>query len=458
MNTNKDKNLVGISTKKSAETTAAGEGLANSTKGLVKSPVVKNVSTFNATDPFKKGGLVGRSPPIVENKASDKAGSQANVTRNITGSKLTKIMSNDDGQKKPLDVGITVEKQFHLRISELEKMCSDLKSQIHTLTEENKMLKKKQITKSAVEYCTDEEELTREIEWIVKRTGKKRKAEHSPEIHKEENSVEKLNVIKPKIANDKPIITRKNKPPPVILSNVVEYPKVNKILKEVQINYKVNMMNNHQLKINVEKEGEYRELTKIINEANLEWHTYENKLTRPIKVMARNLHPSCHPEDIKQELKCKGFKIIEVVNKIKKIKKNEEETIVKLPLFMLTFENTENIDKIYKIEFIQHMRVKIEALKKTNLIPQCKKCQRYGHTQKFCQRLAKCVKCAGSHLSTNCDKDKKVTPKCANCLEAHPANYRGCVVAKELQKRKKKVIQNIPKKVRRIHLTLNLEV
>ena len=131
-------------------------------------------------------------------------------------------------------------------------------------------------------------------------------------------------------------------------------------------------------------------------------------MTRPIKVIARNLHPSFLPEDIKQELKSKGFKIIEVVNKIKKIKKKEEETIVKLPLFMLTFENTEDIDKIYKIEFIQHMRVKIKTLRKTNLIPQYKRCQRYGHTQKFCQRLAKCVKCAGSThvVSTKCVVNK----------------------------------------------------
>lgn len=82
------------------------------------------------------------------------------------------------------------------------------------------------------------------------------------------------------------------------------------------------------------------------------------------------------------------------------------------------------------------MKVKIEALRKNNIIPQCKRCQRFGHTQKFCQRAATCVKCAGNHLTVECNKPKNAPPKCSNCAETHPANYRGCLVAKGLQKRR----------------------
>ena len=35
-----------------------------------------------------------------------------------------------------------------------------------------------------------------------------------------------------------------------------------------------------------------------------------------------------------------------------------------------------------------------------------------------------------------CRLQKNTRPKCVNCLENHPANYRGCLVAKELQKRR----------------------
>lgn len=50
----------------------------------------------------------------------------------------------------------------------------------------------------------------------------------------------------------------------------------------------------------------------------------------------------------------------------------------------------------------------------------------------------RCVKCAGKHWSFNCNIKEKNGGKikCANCEEAHLASYRGCVVAKELQKRR----------------------
>ena len=33
-------------------------------------------------------------------------------------------------------------------------------------------------------------------------------------------------------------------------------------------------------------------------------------------------------------------------------------------------------------------------------------------------------------------KTENTPAKCANCAESHPASYRGCLVAKELQKRR----------------------
>ncbi|KAK9883426.1 hypothetical protein WA026_001600 [Henosepilachna vigintioctopunctata] len=34
----------------------------------------------------------------------------------------------------------------------------------------------------------------------------------------------------------------------------------------------------------------------------------------------------------------------------------------------------------------------------------------------------------------DCKKTENVQPKCVNCGKNHPANYRGCIAAKELQK------------------------
>src|ERR1044071_1059837 len=107
--------------------------------------------------------------------------------------------------------------------------------------------------------------------------------------------------------------------------------------------------------------------------------------------------------------------------------------MVNLPMFILTFDKSEDIKKIYEIKYICHMKVKIEALRASNLIPQCKKCQRYGHTKNFCNRDFVCVRCSGNHNSTQCTKTKELPDKCCNCGD--PANYRGCVIAKQHQKR-----------------------
>lgn len=187
------------------------------------------------------------------------------------------------------------------------------------------------------------------------------------------------------------------------------------------------MLNNEQVKVNVEDPDEYKNLTKILSGSNYSWHTYENKQTRPIRVVAKKLHYSCKPERIIEDLRNMGFEIIEAVNMLKTKDKTP------LSLFMLTFQNSENIKKIYEIKEILGMKVDIETLRKSKLIPQCKKCQAFGHTQRFCNREQRYVKCAVKHPSKDCSKSKQIQLKYANCGENHPANYRGCEVAKKLQ-------------------------
>jgi len=107
-------------------------------------------------------------------------------------------------------------------------------------------------------------------------------------------------------------------------------------------------------------------------------------------------------------------------------------------MFMLTFDNSEDIDKINKITHILGCKVEIQPMRGSKLIPQCKKCQAFGHTQKYCAKEPRCVKCADKHPTREYQKVENQNPKCVSCGEGHPANLRGCIVAKELQKIKNK--------------------
>ncbi|GFY74216.1 nucleic-acid-binding protein from transposon X-element [Trichonephila inaurata madagascariensis] len=58
--------------------------------------------------------------------------------------------------------------------------------------------------------------------------------------------------------------------------------------------------------------------------------------------------------------------------------------------------------------------------------PQCYRCQEFYHNSRFCDRAPRCLKCSGSHLTSDCTKSNKAPAKCANCSGPHPANYSGC--------------------------------
>jgi uridine kinase len=87
-------------------------------------------------------------------------------------------------------------------------------------------------------------------------------------------------------------------------------------------------------------------LTNILLEGRYAWHSYEDKHTRPIRVMARNLHHSCNPGRIVSDLKARGYKVTDVANKLKWRSKEPFD------MFILTFSADENTNKIYEITSI----------------------------------------------------------------------------------------------------------
>ena len=82
--------------------------------------------------------------------------------------------------------------------------------------------------------------------------------------------------------------------------------------------------------------------------------------------------------------------------------------LIKIPVHQISFNHDEDLENIYKISGICHTIVKFEPMKNTsNKIPQCKRCQSFGHTLNYCQKQARCVKCAGKHLTRDCTCAKK---------------------------------------------------
>lgn len=334
-----------------------------------------------------------------------------------------------------------------LEREKLQSLVNGLKSQIEELQYQLKTIKeqkpadldKKNVSTeklTPIEYETDEEELVKETEWVRQKSRKKRKLNSTPQSSPPQQGAESSEKPKENAKVKKPPT-----PPPIVVESVKNYQQFYDLLSSnlTKDSFIMKMMNGEKVKINSFSDDSYRSITKLLLQNNCLWYSYENKQDRPIRVMAKNLHSSCLPNRIVEDLTSQGYKIEEAVNKLSWRSKEP------LNMFMLSFQKDEDIKKIYEIRSILGCKVDVQPLKTSKLIPQCKKCQAYGHTQKYCSKEPRCVKCTGKHLTRDCNKPAEAKPKCVHCGEPHPANYRGCIVAKELQNMRSKITKkNVP--------------
>ena len=315
------------------------------------------------------------------------------------------------------------------KLQSLETICQNLNCEISALKAENRQLKMgisnpesslNENQKVDVHYITDEDDLATETEWIIKkRPSKKRKAETSPEIQNtckndEGKSKNEVNTNEKQIPKKLPT----SKPPPIMVSSVSDYQEFYKLVQnKAKSEFTIKLLNNGVYKVNVLNSDDYRSLTKSLNTAEIAWYSYENAQERPIKVVIKNLHHSWDPAEIIADLKRQNLKAVSATNKM------QYKTKKPLDMFLVSFEACEEIKKVHEIRSILNRIVKIEPTKRSKLIPQCKVCQSFGHTQNYCGKPARCVKCAGKHKTIECLKTETEQPKCVNCGEAHPANY-----------------------------------
>ncbi|VVC38953.1 Pre-C2HC domain [Cinara cedri] len=106
-------------------------------------------------------------------------------------------------------------------------------------------------------------------------------------------------------------------------------------------------------------------------------------------------------------------------------------------MFFIDLEPDINNPEIFKLSLLCYSKIKVEAPRPRKDIPQCLRCQSYGHTRAYFNHHPRCVRCGDLHDSTSCQKDQSQPATCALCGGPHPANYKGCSVHKELNKNRK---------------------
>jgi hypothetical protein len=88
------------------------------------------------------------------------------------------------------------------------------------------------------------------------------------------------------------------------------------------------------------------------------------------------------------------------------------------------------VSKVRSLTELCGLRVSVESYVTPKGPLQCKRCQRFGHTQCNCGYAPRCVACGSSHLSGRCHTPRE-QPQCCGCGGNHTANYRDCIKWKE---------------------------
>jgi Associated with zinc fingers len=225
---------------------------------------------------------------------------------------------------------------------------------------------------------------------------------------------------------------RVSRPPPIFLHGVIDVPKmiqcIERVIKREEYTYKV--VSGKQVRIMTGTMEAYKRLLDFLRKEKLIAHTFRPKDDKDYRIVLRNIHPTIPQEEIKEAIEQLGHKVRGISNIKHRVSKKP------LPLFFINLEPRENNKDIYNTKYLLNAKVTFEPPRKKREIPQCMRCQQYGHTKAYCMRPYRCVKCGEDHATTACKKPKEEKPKCALCLEEHPANYKGCKVYQQIVERK----------------------
>ena len=218
--------------------------------------------------------------------------------------------------------------------------------------------------------------------------------------------------------------------PPIFLPGIINIKDMVLEFDKVIPNSYHYKTGNSDTKVMVKTIDNYRKLVKFLENSKISFHTFQIKQECAYRIVVKNLHHSTPVEDIKSAIEDQGHVVRNVINlKSRQIGRS-------LPIFFIDLEPATNNKEAYNIKSIGNALIKVEPPKKTNDIVQCYRCQQFGHTKRYCNRPFNCVKCGLGHDTKECLKTTDIAPRCVNCLQTHPANYKGCQIYQKILHKK----------------------
>lgn len=234
---------------------------------------------------------------------------------------------------------------------------------------------------------------------------------------------EKKEIIKPK----------NEKPPPIFVYGVENIQKLaGAVESTVGKRFLLKSLMDKKIKILLANKEDYKKITEMLIEKNTQFHSFQLKDEKSFRVVLKGVHPKTDTDELIKAIKDEGHDVLNIAPI------RSKQTGYDLPMFFINLKAKTNNKEIMSITRLLYMVVKFEKphLTKRNDIPQCLRCQKFGHTKKYCHLSPRCVKCTNDHLTSECPRNiKDNNVKCVNCHGDHPANYKGCTVYQALRQK-----------------------
>ena len=151
-----------------------------------------------------------------------------------------------------------------------------------------------------------------------------------------------------------------------------------------------------------------------------------NVPSKAFKAVAVGVHQSISDKEIIEELNKSNVK----VNKVTRLKFKGTPT----NKVILEFDQEQDM-KIALFNGINFGRIRIrcETFRPKPQVTQCYQCQGFNHVAKDCKNEVKCLRCAGSHKSTECPNKNQdnLVVRCSNCKGDHASVSKECPKFKE---------------------------
>jgi hypothetical protein len=227
-----------------------------------------------------------------------------------------------------------------------------------------------------------------------------------------------------------PFTKVQSRPPPIILRGIECLIVLARQLKEICKSEFEFVSRRDSTKLVVKDVADYRAATKFLHESGNQFHTFVLKEDKPQKVVLRGIDASVPAEYVKEALltdyNITVDKVARLTSRRPGIDGATSQEPRGLPLFVVYTMSKETAQAIRKVTKLCYSKVSVENYQSPSGPVQCYRCQRFGHTSKFCASRPQCMKCAKDHPTHECKKPKTTTGRCSNCNGDHVASYRGC--------------------------------